>query len=265
MKIQGALLKMRSELHDPIKYFLRLNDQEIVMNELINKDISISYLNEIHCIRCGRQTNKSFHQGYCFPCFRTAPETDDCILRPEMCRAQEGISRDMEWAKNNCLQDHIVYLAISSGLKVGVTRLTQVPTRWIDQGASKAIRIAQVPNRNMAGLIEVNLKKYFADKTNWRNMLSNKVDTLTELHEMKIKAKDLVMKKYVKYFIDDNTITELNFPVTEYPEKVNSFSFDKENKIEGRLIGIKGQYLIFDGGRVLNIRKHNGYEVELEY
>jgi len=265
MKIEGSLHKMSVELNDPVNYFLQFSDQKIHMNDLINKDISISFLNEIHCIRCGRKTNKSFHQGYCFPCFRTAPETDDCILRPEMCRAHEGISRDMEWSKNNCLQDHIVYLAISSGLKVGVTRLTQVPIRWIDQGASYAIKIAQTPNRNTAGLIEVNLKKHFADKTNWRNMLTNKVDREINLLEQKAKAKDLVKKEFVKYFIDDNNIQEINYPVVEYPEKVNSFSFDKETNINGKLMGIKGQYLIFDGGRVLNIRKHNGYRVELDY
>ena len=265
MKISGSLLKMTTELNDPVDYFLTLGDQRIHINELIHKNISITYLDEIHCIRCGRKTNKSFHQGYCFPCFRTAPETDNCILRPEMCRAHEGISRDMEWSKNHCLQDHIVYLAISSGLKVGVTRLAQVPTRWIDQGAGYAIKIAQAPNRYTAGIIEVNLKKHFADKTNWRNMLTNKIDTETNLLEQKSKAKELVKKEFVKYFIDDNEIIEINYPVIEYPQKVNSFSFDKEKKIEGKLIGIKGQYLIFDGGRVLNIRKHNGYEVEMEY
>ena len=265
MKIKGSILKMSTELNKPVDYFLILGDQRIHMNELINKTISITYLNEIHCIRCGRKTNKSFHQGYCFPCFRTAPETDNCIIRPEMCRAQEGVSRDMEWSKNHCLQNHIVYLAISSGLKVGVTRLTQVPTRWIDQGASYAIKIAQTPNRNTAGLIEVNLKKYFADKTNWRNMLTNKIDTETQLLEQKTRAKELVKKNFTQYFIDDDGITEINYPVIEYPQKVNSFSFDKENSITGKLLGIKGQYLIFDEGRVLNIRKHNGYEVELEY
>lgn len=265
MKIQGSLLKMSTELNNPVDYFLTMGDQKIHMNDLINKDISITWLDEIHCIRCGRKTNKSFHQGYCFPCFRTAPETDACILKPEMCLAHEGISRDMEWSKNHCLQDHIVYLAISSGLKVGVTRLAQVPTRWIDQGASSAIKIAQVPNRYTAGIIEVNLKKYFADKTNWRRMLTNKIDTETKLLEQKSKAKKLVKKEFVKYFIDDDRIIEINYPVLEYPEKVNSFSFDKKRKIERKLLGIKGQYLIFNGGIVLNIRKHNGYEVEIKY
>ena len=265
MEIQGSLLKMSTALNDPVDYYLTLGEHKIHMNDLINKDLSITYLNEIHCIRCGRKTNKSFHQGYCFPCFRTAPETDDCILRPEMCRAHEGVSRDMEWSKNHCLQDHIVYLAVSSGLKVGITRIAQVPTRWIDQGANFAIKIAKVPNRYIAGVIEVNLKKHFADKTNWRNMLSNKIDSGINLIEQKNKAKKLVKKDFVNYFIDDDEIIEINYPVISYPVKVSSVNFDKTAKIEGKLLGIKGQYLIFDDEKVFNVRKHNGYEVSLEY
>ena len=265
MKKQGALLKMPTELNDPVDYFLTLGEEKIYMNDLIGKDIALTYLDEIHCIRCGRETKKSFHQGYCYPCFRTAPQTDDCILRPEMCRAQDGISRDMEWSKDHCLQDHIVYLAVSSGLKVGVTRIAQVPTRWIDQGASYAIKIARAPNRYTAGVMEVNLKKHFADKTNWRNMLSNKVDHHVQLLKEKAKAREVVRKDMAKYFIEDQEVLEIHYPVQDFPQKVNSFSFDKEVVIEGKLNGIKGQYLIFEGGRVLNIRKHNGYEVELAY
>jgi len=265
MKFQGSLVKMSAELSSPINYTLVLGTEKILMNSLLGKHIKISYLNEINCIRCGRKTSKSFHQGYCYPCFMTAPETDDCILNPELCRAHEGISRDMEWSKNNCLQDHYVYLAISSGLKVGVTRKSQIPTRWIDQGASQAIKIAQTPNRFLAGIIEVDLKKYFADKTNWRNMLVNKIDTETQLIEQKSKARELIKKDLLKYFIDDDKITELNYPVIEYPQKVNSVSFDNNTVIEAILIGIKGQYLIFNDETVFNVRKHNGYKVELEY
>ncbi len=264
MKIQGSLLKMRTELNNPVDYYLNVGSNEIHMNELLDKDISIRFLGEIHCIRCGRLTKKSFHQGYCYPCYRTAPETDDCILRPELCRAQEGISRDMEWSKMHCLQDHFVYLAVSSGLKVGATRNTQVPTRWIDQGASYAIKIAKTPNRYTAGLVEVDLKKHFADKTNWRNMLSNKVDQNINLEEQKEKALNLIKKDYREFFISDNEITTIEYPVIKYPEKVNSVNFDKEWEISGKLKGIKGQYLIFEGGLVFNIRRHNGYEVELE-
>jgi len=265
MKYKGILLKMITELKEPVGYILPIGETRVGMNDLIGKPISISYHHEIYCIRCGRKTNQSFHQGYCYPCFRTAPETDDCILKPEMCRAHEGISRDMEWSKDHCLTEHVVYLAISSGLKVGVTRISQIPTRWIDQGASYAIKIAQTPNRYLAGLIEVNLKKNFADKTNWRNMLTNKIDTETRLTEQKDRARELVKKEFKSYFIDDNSIVEIQYPVIEYPQKVNSLSFDKEEVITGKLIGIKGQYLIFEDGNVLNIRKHNGYLVEFEY
>ena len=265
MKIEGSLLKMNSEFNNPVDYFLELGSVKIHMNTLIGKKIKLQYLGEINCIRCGRKTSKSFHQGYCYPCFMTAPETDDCILKPDMCRAHEGISRDMEWSRNNCLQDHYVYLANSSGLKVGVTRMSQVPTRWIDQGARSAIKIAQTPNRYLAGLIEVDLKKYFDDKTNWRNMLTNKIDKSIDLALEKDKAKQLVKKEFVKYFIDNNEILEIKYPVINYPEKVNSFTFDKDTQIESMLKGIKGQYLIFDEGKVFNIRKHNGYKLKFEY
>lgn len=263
MKIQGPLLKMRTELNHPVNYYLSLGDHEMKVNDVLDKDITLRFLGEIHCIRCGRLTKKSFHQGYCYPCYRTAPETDDCILRPELCLAQEGISRDMEWSKAHCLQDHFVYLAVSSGLKVGATRNTQIPTRWIDQGASYAIKIAKTPNRYTAGLVEVDLKKHFADKTNWRNMLSNKVDQNINLEEQKEKALNFIKKDFKEFFVVDNEITIIEYPVIKYPEKVNSVNFDKERELSGKLKGIKGQYLIFDGGLVFNIRRHNGYEVEL--
>ncbi|MDY6799987.1 MAG: DUF2797 domain-containing protein [Bacteroidota bacterium] len=263
MKLQGALLKMKTELNTPVDYFLTLGNEVIRMNDLLNKEITLRFLDEIHCIRCGRLTKKSFHQGYCYPCYRTAPETDDCILKPELCRAQEGISRDMEWSKKHCLQGHYVYLAVSSGLKVGATRNTQIPTRWIDQGASYAIKIAKTPDRYTAGLVEVDLKKHFADKTNWRNMLSNKVDQNINLEEQKEKALNFIKKDFKEFFVDDNEITTIEYPIIKYPEKVNSVNFDKERELSGKLKGIKGQYLIFDEGIVFNVRRHNGYEVEL--
>ncbi|MCB2197660.1 MAG: DUF2797 domain-containing protein [Bacteroidetes bacterium] len=262
-KIQGSLLKMQSELNDPVDYFLHIGDEKLHVNEFIDKVVSIKYLNEIHCIRCGRKTSKSFHQGYCYPCYRTAPETDACILKPELCRAHEGISRDMEWSKEHCLQDHVVYLAISSGLKVGVTRIAQVPTRWIDQGASYAIKIALAPNRYTAGLIEVDLKKHFADKTNWRSMLANKIDKEIRLIDQKAQAKQKVKKEFTDYFTDDDEIVEINYPVIAYPEKVKSINFEKESEVSGKLMGIKGQYLIFENGVVFNVRRHNGFEVEI--
>ncbi len=264
MRYNGTLLKMETKLVNPIEYELPIGDELVYMNHLIGKYIAFKWLKEIYCVACGRKTNKSFAQGFCYPCFLNAPETSECIFRPELCRAQDGIARDMEWAENHCLQDHIVYLAISSGIKVGVTRSGQIPTRWIDQGAWQAIKLAKTPNRYTAGLIEVALKEHISDRTNWQRMLKNQ---LIEGVDLTIAKKDMIAhlpSDLQNYISEENDITEINYPVNEYPEKVKSLSFDKLGEIAGRLWGVKGQYLIFDDGTVVNMRKHTGYMVELE-
>ena len=264
MRYNGTLLKMETKLVNPIEYELPIGDELIYMNPLIGKYIALKWLKEIYCVACGRKTNKSFAQGFCYPCFLSAPETSECIFRPELCRAQDGIARDMEWAENHCLQDHIVYLAISSGIKVGVTRSGQIPTRWIDQGAWQAIKLAKTPNRYTAGLIEVALKEHISDRTNWQRMLKNQ---LIEGVDLTIAKKDMIAhlpSDLQNYISEEDNITEINYPVNEYPEKVKSLSFDKLGEIAGRLWGVKGQYLIFDDGTVVNMRKHTGYMVELE-
>ena len=189
-------------------------------------------------------------------------------MRPERCRAHnheysQCKDRDLEWAQNNCLQKQYVYLAISSGLKVGVTRNGQIPTRWIDQGAVQAIKFATTPNRYLAGIIEVALKEYVSDKTSWQKMLKNDV-TYQDLHEMKHVLKDKLNNDLKGYVHQDDTIHKLDYPVESYPLKVKSVTFDKQQIIDGLLWGIKGQYLIFDDGRVFNVRRHNGYLTTLE-
>ena len=264
MENQGVLLKMHSEIGEKVKYYLPLGTDIIDMNGLLGHNITFEYHGIIHCIKCGRVTRKSFAQGFCYPCFKTAPETSECILRPELCRAHERESRDMKWSEDRCLQDHFVYLALSSGLKVGVTRSSQVPTRWIDQGAWKAIHLAKTPNRYLAGQIEVALKGAMKDKTNWRHMLTNQIDRGIDLLEEKNKVSAFLSEESAKYLSPNDEILEISYPVLEYPVKVKSVGFDKMEVIGGELSGIKGQYLIFSDGSVLNIRKHNGYLVNLE-
>ena len=264
MKKEGNLLKMSTDIADTATYYLNIGDDKVYMNEWIGKEIHLKYHHKINCIRCGRKTSKSFFQGYCYPCFISAPETDECILHPEKCQAHEGISRDMEWSKEHCLIDHYVYLAVSSGLKVGVTRHTQIPTRWIDQGAHQAVRLAKTPNRYLAGLVEVDLKQFLADKTNWQQMLKNQVKRPVDLLEEKQKAAKNLRSDLQQYLIEDDTIQEIQYPVEQFPTKVKSISFDKVDEYKGVLKGIKGQYLIFDGGQVFNVRKHNGYLAELQ-
>ena len=262
---EGNLLKMTSELKEVVQYHLLLGKEWTFMNELIGKNIRLQFMGKIHCIACGRLTSKSFAQGYCFPCFKTSPETSECVLNPELCRAHEGISRDMAWSQDHCLQDHIVYFANTNGLKVGVTRLSQVPTRWIDQGAKQAIQFLKTPNRFTAGIAEMELKKHFSDKTNWRNMLTDKDPGPLNLVAIKEEAQALLPETLRSFYLEDDKLTDIHYPINLFPTKVVSAGFDHSDIVEGVLTGIKGQYLIFENGTVLNIRKHNGYRVRLEF
>ncbi|MDB4534322.1 DUF2797 domain-containing protein [Vicingaceae bacterium] len=260
----GQLRKMHTKLGAEVEYELPIGDELVNMNQFIGKEITLNYQHRIECVKCGRETVKSFNQGFCYPCFRDAPEAADWIIKPELSRAHLGIEdRDLEFEKSVQLKPHVVYLSLTSGMKVGVTRDTQVPTRWIDQGAVKAIKLAETPNRYLAGMIEVSLKDHMADKTNWRKMLMN-VYPDVDLIEKKNETKELLDEEYHQYISKTDEIIDINFPVTDYPIKVKSIGFDKVPEFTGTLKGIKGQYLLFENGIVMNIRKHGGYIVSLE-
>ena len=263
IKTEGNLLKMRVELNVPVDYCLPLGGTELPMNPLIGGEVSLQFTGQINCIACGKKTKSSFGQGFCYNCMQTAPEASESIMRPELSKAHFGIARDMDWAREHDLIDHFVYLAVSSEVKVGVTRHHQIPARWIDQGANHCIKIAKTPNRHIAGVIEVWLKKHYTDTTNWRAMLQNKVAEGIDLVLEKEIALQLLPAELRQYQADDNTITEIHYPVMQYPAKTTSLSFDSQPVITGKLMGIKGQYLIFENGTVLNIRKHNGYFVKI--
>ena len=263
MKYEGNIHKMKTELAGSVKYQLPIGDGLVDMNALIGKEITMRFAGQINCISCGKRTKTSFNQGFCYNCLQTAPEAAESVIRPELSKAQFGIARDMEWAEKHDLIDHFVYLAVSTEVKVGVTRGHQIPTRWIDQGASSAIKLAQTPNRHIAGVIEVFLKNYFTDKTNWRGMLKNEVKTDVDLAAEKERVVHLLPTELQKYICTDHQVINIEYPVEKFPEKVTSTSFDKNPEITGILRGIKGQYLLFDDNRVLNIRKHNGYYIEL--
>jgi hypothetical protein len=261
---EGNLRKMPTEYDAPVKYSLKLGEEVIEMNPLVGTEIKMHFTGLINCVNCGRKTSKSFAQGFCFPCFRDAPQNAECIIRPELCEAHLGKGRDPEWEERNHNQPHVVYLAVSSGLKVGVTRSTQVPFRWIDQGAWKAVKLAETENRHQAGKIEVNLKKHVSDKTIWQRMLKNELADELEVLAAKDKMQKLMDDEFNQFDSSDDKIYEIEYPVIEYPTKVKSHNLDKEPTLEGKLMGIKGQYWIFEGGKVINIRKYGGYYVELE-
>ncbi len=269
LQATGHLAKMDVQLADMVEYKLPLDDQRIPLNSLIGSNIAIEHMGDIHCIHCGRRSKKSFSQGYCYPCFTKLPQCDTCIMSPERCHFHHGTCRDPAWGEKYCFTDHFVYLANSSGVKVGITRGTQLPTRWIDQGATQGLPIFRVQTRYQAGLIEDCIREFVADKTSWQKMLKGNaepVELAVVRDELLAKAEpglELLEQEFglqaLQRLYSENT-TEINFPVREFPEKVKSFNLDKQPLVEGLLKGIKGQYLILDSG-VINIRKYTGYNV----
>ena len=270
---RGVLRKMHSRLENPVRYQILLSDMVVPLNDLIEKQIKLEYSGTIYCINCGRKSRKSFNQGYCYPCFKRLAECDGCIIHPEKCHFDQGTCREPAWGERFCMQDHIVYLANSSGLKVGITRATQIPTRWIDQGATQALAIIRVRSRLQSGILEVMFKQYVSDKTNWRAMLKGEAEPLKmeEEADRLLKECDSELKELAESFgffaisvLNGIASVGINYPVIKYPEKVTSFNFDKDPVVEGTLLGIKGQYLIFDTG-VINLRRFSGYEVQLSH
>lgn len=262
MLYEGTLSKMETEFGNPIQYYLVFDGSFLNVNQLLNKEVEISFKG-YQCLNCLKK-KKIFRQGFCYDCFYSSPAVGDWIMKPELSTAHLGIAdRDLEYETRVQLQPHVVYLALSSDVKVGVTRKTQVPTRWIDQGAREAVSIVEVPNRYLAGIAEVALKNHFVDKTNWRKMLQNEVldlDLLTERTRI-FEYLPQEVKPYFNAGLDEHII--LNYPVLEYPKKVNGLNLEKTPNYKGKLVGIKGQYLIFHDGTVFNVRSFEGYVVEI--
>lgn len=266
----GRLVKMPAMPDQPVSYRLRVGDQELPLNELMGQTIEIAYSGEIRCIHCNRKTSKSFSQGYCYPCFKRLAACDTCIMSPEKCHYHLGTCREPEWGETHCMTGHVVYLANSSGLKVGITRASQVPTRWIDQGAVAAIPMLRVATRYLAGLVEVACKQHVADRTNWRTMLKGEAPALDLVAEraglLDRIAPDLdrLASEHGPRSIEvaDDPPWQLDYPVAAWPQKIKTHNLDKEPVATGVLQGIKGQYLMLDTG-VINIRKYTAYDVRV--
>ena len=270
-QLAGDLRKMVAEDADPIRYAMPIGSETVALNPLLGERIRIHHTGRIRCIACARETKKSFNQGHCFPCFRGLARCDGCIVRPEQCHYHLGTCREPDWGLANCMQPHIVYLANSSEVKVGITRESQVPTRWIDQGAIQALPIARVASRRLSGLMEVVLKQHVSDRTNWRAMLKGEpesVDLFAHRDTFLDSCGDEIATLCDEHdetppeLLRDQKSRSFHFPVLEYPTRVSSINLDKSPTAEGTLLGVKGQYLILDTG-VLNVRKHSGYEIEL--
>lgn len=265
------LHKMHVAHTNPIQYSLQSDQETILLNDYLNQKITLAFLGEIQCIQCARHIKKSFQQGYCFPCLQKINECNNCMIHPERCLVETGKCNPSDWAHQQCHQEHVVYLANSSGLKVGITRTKNVPARWIDQGAVQAVPIFKTQNRYQAGLIEVVLKSFVADKTNWRMMLKNNIAPIDLLAEKKVllsqaeKKLSAILKQYPDEITTmmNQTVMTVEYPIMQNLEHIKALSFDTTPVISGILLGIKGQYLLLDSG-VLNIRKFGGYLVTID-
>lgn len=261
MQFEGVLRKMQTELGSPIQYYLVFENDFLNVNQVLDKELEINFI-KYECLNC-HLDKTIYRQGFCRNCFFEIPSAGDWIMRPELSTAHlDQEDRDLEYEKKVQLQPHIVYLANSSNIKVGVTRKSQVPTRWIDQGAHEAIEIVEVPNRYLAGITEVALKDHIGDKTNWRKMLTNNVDD-EDLVAYRNKLRQYIPEEAAPYFIESNKESHMEFPVLRYPEKVKSLNLTKTPHFKGILKGIKGQYLIFEDNTVFNVRGSEGYYISL--
>jgi hypothetical protein len=267
----GNIRKMRTELDSEgnVSYQMVLYDNldpgvEVSLNEFIGKEIELKFEDQINCVVTGKKINKVFGEGMSWDAFRNSPLAVESIIRPELSQAHLGIGiRDLEWEIAHHVTPHCTYLSLTSGIKVGVTRQTQIPTRWIDQGAVEAILLAETPYRQAAGLIEVALKDHLNDKTNWRNMLKNVFDTDESLVDVKRKVTDYIPEELKEFISPNDGVTKIHYPVIQYPDKVKSMKLEKEGSITKRLLGIKGQYLLFENDYVINVRSHSGYKISL--
>ncbi len=269
---RGALTKMAVRLDAPVQYALRLDDRELPLNPLIGQRLRLEYLGAIHCSHCGRRTKKCYAQGYCYPCMTKLAQCDSCIMSPEKCHNEAGTCREPSWGEQFCMTDHVVYLANSSGVKVGITRATQLPTRWLDQGASQALPILRVATRQQSGLVEDLLRSQVADRTNWRALLKGDAEPVDlpavreRLFDTCREGLEALQQRFGLQAIQPLAaaeVVEMRYPVAAYPAKIASFDLDKNPVVEGTLQGIKGQYLIFDTG-VINIRKYTAYQLAVQ-
>lgn len=268
---RGSLSKMKAHLDAPVQYAFRLGDEEVPVNPLVGKHLRLEYLGSIHCSHCGRKTKTSFSQGYCYPCMQKLAQCDICIMSPEKCHYDAGTCREPSWGEQFCMTDHVVYLANSSGVKVGITRASQVPTRWIDQGATQALPILRVATRQQSGFVEDLLRSQVADKTNWRALLKGDaapVDLIAIREQLFVACAAGITELQQRFGLQAvqplsaAEVLDIRYPIEAYPAKINSFNLDKQPLAEGTLLGIKGQYLMFDTG-VINIRKYTAYQLAI--
>ncbi|MBL97720.1 MAG: hypothetical protein CMF52_07885 [Legionellales bacterium] len=257
----------------PLRYALCFEDHETVpLNCLIGRSITVRYLDHMQCTYCKRRIKKTYNNGFCFLCFRRLARCDSCIVRPELCHFHLGTCREPDWGSRVCMQRHIVYLSFTSHVKVGITRAANVPRRWYDQGAMVALPIYQVPTRRVSGYLEVALKAYFKDKTQWRQMLQTQHCAV----DLRQSIQSVIDQGALNRYIDEEPLFKdgppvpvyshyepevISYPMHDVPSPLKAINLEKTPEFTATLLGMKGQYLIFDQA-VFNVKKYAGYRIE---
>jgi len=261
MKTELQLRKMDTEAYEPVQYFLDLKDDFLKMNDVLGHKLALRHTG-YECKICGSD-EPIYRMGMCKKCFFESPYAGEWIVHPELSTAHLGREdRDLEVEKSIQLQPHYVYLAYTSDVKVGVTRQEQVPARWIDQGACEALVVMELPNRYLAGITEVALKRHVADKTRWRKMLQRQ-DCEGNLTAIWNTLQPHVPAETRPYILAVPQRFRFTYPVRSIPSSIKTLQLAQTPRYEGILTGIKGQYWIFEDGTVFNVRRHEGFRVEL--
>ena len=260
--MKGINRELTHSVATPIEYRWRLGDEEQRVNDWLGRRVKISYCGEKRCIACGRRVRKLYQSGYCFPCATTLAETDLCIVRPHECHFHLGTCRDEQFAAAQCMIPHIVYLGVSSQAKVGLTRKNRQFIRWIDQGAVRAMALAEVPTRRAAGELEVEIARDLPDRTDWRKLVRGET-TDVDLPRLGVEVAEKLPDVWRAYVIAERTVHEFAYPMLPgVVPKARSLSLE-DGAVAGEVVGVRGQYLLFADG-ALHVRKHAGLLLEIE-
>jgi hypothetical protein len=269
---RGALAQMSSALDRPVRYSLDVGDVSIPLNDLLGREVTLRFVGRITCRYCGATTRKSYGDGHCYDCFKTLARCDLCVVSPDRCHYAAGTCREPDWGDAFCMQPHLVYLANSAGPKVGITRPQNVPMRWLDQGATQAMPVMRTQTRHQAGCVEAALARYVADRTDWRGLvgrdaapidLDSLLAQLRDRATLELAALDARFPGALEW-IDAPQPQQFEYPVASYDGAATALSLLPEVPTGGTLLGVKGQYLLFDTG-VLNVRRYTSYHVEVAH
>ena len=246
-----------------VEYALLLDEQRISLSAQVGQSIRLKFLGQSTCGNCHVSVNKLEGGGYCKNCFFSLARCDRCFVSPERCHFAQGTCREPQWGESYCMQPHVVYLANSSGPKVGITRADRNFYRWLSQGAVQGMVIAHAKTRRDAGLLEVAIKSKVSDKTNWRRMVSMQPQNL-DLLQLARQLQSAIELPEGTQWVSAMIGHDLAYPIQSHAPAQRLIISETNPELLDNLHGIKGQYLLLSQG-AFNVAAHGGMTVEVEF